>query len=356
MNKKLAIFAAVLLVIGIIGTTWSGILVMPSLINFGLEKEAELNKENKLYQEKVNIDKLDIAVDNINVMIRKSSNEDVRVTTRGNNEFYKYSVTLQDKTLVVKGERKSENKIKKIRSFDHLLNTSINSMFSRDYREIRIYVPNNVDINASSISSYLFISDDVDSNNITYKTSSGGFSRAITENKVNRLENLNLISNSNLHLSTKSILGVKNVNIESESLDISSKDEGVFINNIEEYIPENVNIKEKIGRNSNYESEFYLYSDMPIAKFLDIEVPNSKVRLDIPVNKYKFNCDIKSKEAIEEFNNDEEYDNDSYDYEHSEEHSNKYRNTREIKGLLNKNLSNLEKEYTIKINSNSLEL
>ncbi|ENY8712319.1 DUF4097 family beta strand repeat protein [Clostridioides difficile] len=356
MNKKLAIFAAVLLVIGIIGTTWSGILVMPSLINFGLEKEAEFKKENKLYQEKVNIDKLDISVDNINVTIKKSSSEDVRVTTRGNNEFYKYNVTLKDKTLVVKGERKYENKIKKIKNFDQLLNTSINSMFSHDYREIIIYVPNNVDINASSISSYLFVYDNVASNTITYKTSYGGFSRAITENKVNRLENLNLISNSNLHLSTKSILGVKNVNIESESLDISSENEDVFINNIEEYIPENVNIKEKIGRNSNYESEFYLYSNMPIAKFLDIEVPNSKVRLDIPVNKYKFNCDIKSKEVIEEFNNDEEYDNDSYDYEHSEEHSNKYRNTREIKGLLNKNLSNLEKEYTIKINSNSLEL
>ncbi|HBH2692154.1 TPA: DUF4097 family beta strand repeat protein [Clostridioides difficile] len=356
MNKKLAIFAAVLLVIGIIGTTWSGILVMPSLINFGLEKEAEFKKENKLYQEKVNIDKLDISVDNINVTIKKSSSEDVRVTTRGNNEFYKYNVTLKDKTLVVKGERKYENKIKKIKNFDQLLNTSINSMFSHDYREIIIYVPNNVDINASSTSSYLFVYDNVASNTITYKTSYGGFSRAITENKVNRLENLNLISNSNLHLSTKSILGVKNVNIESESLDISSENEDVFINNIEEYIPENVNIKEKIGRNSNYESEFYLYSNMPIAKFLDIEVPNSKVRLDIPVNKYKFNCDIKLKEAIEEFNNDEEYDNDSYDYEHSEEHSNKYRNTREIKGLLNKNLSNLEKEYTIKINSNSLEL
>ncbi|VIB36425.1 Uncharacterised protein [Clostridioides difficile] len=356
MNKKLAIFAAVLLVIGIIGTTWSGILVMPSLINFGLEKEAEFKKENKLYQEKVNIDKLDISVDNINVTIKKSSSEDVRVTTRGNNEFYKYNVTLKDKTLVVKGERKYENKIKKIKNFDQLLNTSINSMFSHDYREIIIYVPNNVDINASSISSYLFVYDNVASNNITYKTSYGGFSRAITENKVNRLENLNLISNSNLHLSTKSILGVKNVNIESESLDISSENEDVFIDNIEEYIPENVNIKEKIGRNSNYDSEFYLYSNMPIAKFLDIEVPNSKVRLDIPVNKYKFNCDIKSKEVIEEFNNDEEYDNDSYDYEHSEEHSNKYRNTREIKGLLNKNLLNLEKEYTIKINSNSLEL
>ena len=212
MNKKLAIFAAVLLVIGIIGTTWSGILVMPSLINFGLEKEAEFKKENKLYQEKVNIDKLDIAVDNINVTIKKSSSEDVRVTTRGNNEFYKYNVTLKDKTLVVKGERKYENKIKKIKNFDQLLNTSINSMFSHDYREIIIYVPNNVDINASSISSHLFVYDNVASNTITYKTSYGGFSRAITENKVNRLENLNLISNNNLHLSTKSILGVKNVN------------------------------------------------------------------------------------------------------------------------------------------------
>ncbi|KPI55409.1 hypothetical protein IM33_07290 [Clostridioides difficile] len=356
MNKKLAIFAAVLLVIGIIGTTWSGILVMPSLINFGLEKEAEFKKENKLYQEKVNIDKLDVSVDNINVTIKKSSSEDVRVTTRGNNEFYKYSVTLKDKTLVVKGERKYENQIKRIKNFDQLVNTSINSMFSHDYREIIIYVPNNVDINASSISSYLFVYDNVASNNITYKTSYGGFSRAITENKVNRLENLNLISNSNIDLSTKSILGVKNVNIESESLDISPNDEDVFINNIEEYIPENVNIKEKIGRSSNYDNEFNLHSNMPIAKHLDIEVPNSKVSLDIPVNKYKFNCDIKSKEVIEEFNNDEEYNNDSYDYEHSEGHSNKYRNMREIKGLLNKNVSNLEKEYTIKINTNRLEL
>lgn len=356
MNKKLAIFAAVLLVIGIIGTTWSGILVMPSLINFGLEKEAEFKKENKLYQEKVNIDKLDVSVDNINVTIKKSSSEDVRVTTRGNNEFYKYSVTLKDKTLVVKGERKYENQIKRIKNFDQLLNISINSMFSHDYREIIIYVPNNVDINASSISSYLFVYDNVASDNITYKTSYGGFSRAITENKVNRLENLNLISNSNIDLSTKSILGVKNVNIESESLDIYPNDEDVFINNIEEYIPENVNIKEKIGRSSNYDNEFNLHSNMPIAKHLDIEVPNSKVSLDIPVNKYKFNCDIKSKEVIEEFNNDEEYNNDSYDYEHSEGHSNKYRNMREIKGILNKNMSNLEKEYTIKINTNRLEL
>lgn len=204
MNKKLAIFAAVLLVIGIIGTTWSGILVMPSLINFGLEKEAEFKKENKLYQEKVNIDKLDISVDNINVTIKKSSSEDVRVTTRGNNEFYKYNVTLKDKTLVVKGERKYENKIKKIKNFDQLLNTSINSMFSHDYREIIIYVPNNVDINASSTSSYLFVYDNVASNTITYKTSYGGFSRAITENKVNRLENLNIYNYSNLHLSQKS--------------------------------------------------------------------------------------------------------------------------------------------------------
>lgn len=38
MNKKLAIFAAVLLVIGIIGTTWSGILVMPSLIKLWFRK------------------------------------------------------------------------------------------------------------------------------------------------------------------------------------------------------------------------------------------------------------------------------------------------------------------------------
>ncbi len=39
----------------------------------------------------------------------------MRVTTRGNNEFYKYNVTLKDKTLVVKGERKYENKIKRLK-------------------------------------------------------------------------------------------------------------------------------------------------------------------------------------------------------------------------------------------------
>lgn len=40
------------------------------------------------------------------------------VIIRGNNEFYKYNVILKDKILVVKGERKYENKIKKIKNFD----------------------------------------------------------------------------------------------------------------------------------------------------------------------------------------------------------------------------------------------
>lgn len=229
-------------------------------------------------------------------------------------------------------------------------------MFLYDYREIIIYVLNNVDINVLSISLYLFVYDNVVLNIIIYKIFYGGFSRVIIENKVNRLENLNLIFNNNFYLLIKLILGVKNVNIELELLYIFLENEDVFINNIEEYIFENVNIKEKIGRNLNYESEFYLYFDMLIVKFLDIEVLNFKVRFDILVNKYKFNCDIKLKEVIEEFNNDEEYDNDLYDYEYDEEYSNKYRNMREIKGFLNKNLLNLEKEYIIKINLNSLEL
>lgn len=49
MNKKFVIFVVVLLVIGIIGIIWLGILVMLSLINFGLEKEVEFKKENKFY-------------------------------------------------------------------------------------------------------------------------------------------------------------------------------------------------------------------------------------------------------------------------------------------------------------------
>lgn len=357
MNKKLAIFAAVLLVIGIIGTTWSGILVMPSLINFGLEKEAKFKKENKLYQEKVNIDKLDVSVDNVNITIKKHSSEDVRVTTRGNNELYKYNVALKDKTLVVKGERKYENHIKKIKNFDQFFNISIDSMFSGDYREIVIYVPNNVDINVSSVSSSLSVYDNVASNNITYKTSYGSFDRVITESNINKLDTLNLISNNNLDLSTKSILGVKNVNIESESLDISSEYEDIFVNNVEQYIPENINIKEKMGRDSHYDNDFSIYCDFPIARNLDIDVPNSKVSLNLPVNKYKFNCDIKSKERIEDINDEaDEYSDGSDGYEHREENHNAYKNIREIKGLLNENLSNLEQEYTIKINSNKLEM
>lgn len=230
-------------------------------------------------------------------------------------------------------------------------------MFSGDYREIVIYVPNNVDINVSSVDSSLLVYDNVASSNITYKTSYGRFERVITENNINKLDTLNLISSNNLELSTKSVLGVKNVNIETESLDISSEYEDIFVNNVEQYIPENINIKEKIGRNSHYDNNFSIYCDFPIAKNLDIEVPNSKVSLSLPVNKYKFNCDIKSKERIEEINDEsEEYNDSSIEYEHSEENHNAYKNIREIKGLLNENLSNLEQEYTIKINSNKLEM
>lgn len=118
-------------------------------------------------------------------------------------------------------------------------------MFSGDYREIVIYVPNNVDINVSSVDSSLLVYDNVASSNITYKTSYGRFERVITENNINKLDTLNLISSNNLELSTKSVLGVKNVNIETESLDISSEYEDIFVNNVEQYIPENINIKEK---------------------------------------------------------------------------------------------------------------
>ena len=50
MNKKLSIFAIVLIIVGLIGSIWSGFFSMPYFINKLQDFDKQVNKESIIYK------------------------------------------------------------------------------------------------------------------------------------------------------------------------------------------------------------------------------------------------------------------------------------------------------------------
>ncbi len=100
------------------------------------------------------------------------------------------------------------------------------------------------------------------------------------------------------------IIGIKDISIVSNSTTIYSNTNDKFIDNIESYIPNNLNIT------SDY---IDVTTDIPVANNLDITSYESVTNLDIPINKYKFNFNIKAN-SIDLYSLRERYnlDNDIY--------------------------------------------
>ena len=55
MNKKLSIFAIVLIIVGLIGSIWSGFFSMPYFINKLQDFDKQVNKESIIYNDDLSI-------------------------------------------------------------------------------------------------------------------------------------------------------------------------------------------------------------------------------------------------------------------------------------------------------------
>ncbi|MGX4599272.1 hypothetical protein [Faecalimicrobium sp. JNUCC 81] len=332
MNKKLSIFAIILVIIGGIGTVYSGIKSIPYFTNKAYEIQKEMDKEEIIYNEQIDINKLNINTINAHVLIKKHNENSVKITKRG---MSNYDIQNNNKELAIteKELERKNNYNFKVNNLDDLIDL-VKSDIYRHRQDITIYIPNNVDLNVSAKYGSLNIIDNVVLNNIEFKTIYGAIS---LPKGVKNLKGLDIVSKSNIRLSMGEILGIENINIAADSINVYSSDDDIFIDNIEKYIPNNVNL------NIQSYGDVYITTDIPMANNFNINGHDSQVKLDIPVNKYKFNVDMKASENI--------------DIEDSLDNNNSQNNIiREIKGTLNKKLESLETEYKININAQNINI
>ena len=333
MNKKLTIFSIILIIVGIIGSICSGIASLPYFVDTVNKMREAVNKEHIIYNKNIDLNKIDISTINDRIIIKKHTGNDVKVSVKGIYEEGKYEVNEDIKTLKI-NEKETKETYDKFDNLNELMSKFIENSL-KEYYEVIVYVPNNIDISAYTKYGLLRIEDNIFLNEVKFKTVGGSIS---LPQEIKNLNKLDIISNSDIELSMGEIIGIKDISIVSNSTTIYSNTNDKFIDNIESYIPNNLNIT------SDY---IDVTTDIPVANNLDITSYESVTNLDIPINKYKFNFNIKAN-SIDLYSLRERYnlDNDIYND----------KNINEINDLLNKNLDSLEREYNINIKANNVNI
>ncbi len=257
MNKKLTVFSIILIIVGIIGSIYSGIASIPYFIDTYNKVEAEFNKEHIIYNKNIDINNLYISTLNDSTVIKQYNGKTIK---------------LIEKNI----EKERKYKIKKVKD---LLDIAIeNSM--QEHNSVIIYVPNKVNINASTNYGELIIEDDILLNEVNLKTMNGYIS-----------QNINIIS------------------INNNNIDINT--------------------------------------NIPISKNLNIDSIYSDINLDIPIDRYKFKFNMRAHQ-IDLYNIKDRYNINNDLYQSKE--------LKEIKGILNKELESLDKEYYINIKANNINM
>lgn len=332
MNKKLSIFAIVLIIVGLIGSVWSGFLSMPYFINKLQDYEEGINKEKVIYEENININNLSINTKYANVKILKNDSSKVIIKTNGLYKNSEIKINQSGKDLVIKEEINNQ-KIEKIKNIDDLINIALENTFSSYRNTILVYIPNNMNISAITDSGHLYVKDNIFLDSLTFKTYGGSIS---LPSEIKNLKFLDLTSKSDLSLKLSELIGIDEVNINSNEVYISSKESTFY--DMEKYIPKKVTINGDNLENGIIDIE----STIPISKDLTIDSYKSEVLLNLPLDRYNFNFNVATYEGIE-FN----------DYLLN---LTKYRDEseliKEFKTILNPNLKD---EYKININALNLD-
>lgn len=340
MSKKhvaISIIGASLLTIGIVGGIWSGINTMPKVINDIQVEVNQQSQEEVIYNSTQNIDKLNINLTQSHVVIKKHDKPNVIIERSGNKEISTITAENNNNELIINEEGKTVTR--ETKNIDDIVRYFISQMYSSYNSQVTIYLPKKVDVDIKTDYNSVLINDDVVLNTLNYETSSGNISIDSNTN----FENLNIKSNNNLSLGVDEISGIKNVNIISNYVNIH---EGTSLVS-EENIPENVTIK--MSNNDN--RDIIIESSIPVAKNLVID-SNNRVFINLPIVDYKFNFDIEASRYIEfEADDDEKYYNTSVEKYFVDDNE---RLLKEFKGLINKDLSQTQNEYFVKIRSSHI--
>lgn len=305
MNKKLSIFALVLIIVGLVGSILSGLYSMPYFVNKVNEFEY---KENIIYEKKIDIEALDINTNYVNVDIVKGDSDKIIIKTKGIYENVDIKVTDNNKVLNIK-EVDKDISMRKIKNIDDFTSNTLANIFNNYANMITIYIPNNVDVKVTSKGGILSVENDIFLDDFSYETLDG---QLVLPDGVKNLQKLNIASKDYINLQLGEILGIKEVDIYGNEVYIRS--DKYNLNDIEKDLPDKININSN-GTDSNI---IDIESNSPISKNLNINGYELDVNLNLPLGMYKFNFDLNSYENIhlneflqKDFNNQ---DNDLKDF------------------------------------------
>ncbi|MEG2788999.1 MAG: DUF4097 family beta strand repeat-containing protein [Romboutsia sp.] len=336
MNKRLTIFAVVLIAIGIIGTISSSIAAVPFATNYVNESIKKANEEVQVYEKKLDINKLNIETKNLSVEIRKSDSDKLKIVQLGNFNNKTLTVENNDKTFTIKENNEVQHIDVQIQGFgDAILN-----LMKMGPNKIIIYVPNNVDIQANTNGGSLEIDDkDILLNQVVFATRHGQIS---LPKEVKQLDSLKISSTGNLDLKASELLGIKTVDISTQSdIYIESMPDDMFIDSVGSFIPETCNIIA-----DRCSPTIHIQSNIPIAKNLNIDNKSGNVYIDLPTDYYNINFNLNTLNGIY-YDENNGYDNQGYNENNTP--------MKKFEGSFREAKEN-EAKYNVNINSDEINL
>lgn len=340
-NRIITTIGVILLITGVIGSIWSGINTIPTIINNAQIAQEKFNEEEILYKSEINLAKLDINLKTSNVTIKKYDGKNVIVQRNGNKGLSTITTKESNDKLTINEEFSNNKNL--IKSIDDIVRYFVNEIFTSLYSDITVYIPENIDVNINTNNTRVYI-DDMKLNNVDFNTSYGNISLG----QDSQVKNLN-IKSTNISLNIENIYCADNVEIESNYVEIYGNN---FIKD-EAKIPESI----KISTSSDYydNDSVSINTKFPIAKNLYIN-SNSNVSLDLPLLDYKFNFDIKTLRGIDFSDYDEKYRGTvlekyfNYDKDEGMDEEKEYKQ-KDFIGLINDELKDNPTEYNISIKS-----
>ena len=296
-GKVVTTIGAILLTTGVIGGAYSGVVAFPKVMNNMQNAESNLNKEEVLYKGQIHLTKLNINAKDSDVKIRKYDGQNVIVERSGDKTVSTITAKVNGNELNITEEAINKNFGKDI---DDMVKYLVNQMYLSHQSEITVYVPNDIEINVNTDYGMLNIYDS-DINNLNFNTSSGRI--ALNENC--HINNLNIKSDNFIQLQVRELYRLNNLNVECYSFGIYKQ--GTVSN--KSSIPENINIVTS-GDFDNVVVD--IDSNLPVAKNLKIN-SNGDVELNLPIQDYKFNFDIKALNGISfDSDNKDKFDKNNF--------------------------------------------
>ena len=143
MNKKRIVtgVGVVLLITGIVGSIWSGIEVMPKLINDAQAMQNNLNQQEVLYKGKIDLAKLNINSKVSNIIIKKYDGKDVIVERSGNKNLSTITTKESGSELTI-DEEFNNNNSNLGKSIDDIVRYLVDELYKTAYKRYREKYPN----------------------------------------------------------------------------------------------------------------------------------------------------------------------------------------------------------------------